>query len=597
MEGKRKNHRRNIVAVSMVKNEMDIIESFVRHTLTFADRMIIADHQSTDRTRDILEQLQVEGLPIVIKSLHIARHAQSEVMTQLAQEAADAYEADLILPLDADEFLIPTGETPVRVQLDALQVEITRAIRWRQYLPATEEGMTRGGFILAAPLQRALEPQEMQKVVVSGAFFRENFPTITEGNHYLICRTAQGMKAEVGAFCDGMEIAHVNWRSPAQSCSKFAVGWMNIAAQYSLNTMMGGGYRLKVHDLCHGKLPEKWKPGTPWEPCDLHGRIPMPKLRYSADTAPDLLTNVLRAAEALAEELAETRALAKEPVVTTVVPYFFDAQPSFGEAQFRASFASAVAEDYPWHEILVPVYGAGMTQPLASEVLAAGAKIVAPDQLLASAHGAYAEWLLPGETVRPEKLRRMVTCALLQGVAYPILISDAGSCYADELPYIDIISTDAFNLYNRACSIIWNSILRAGKYPSRGLAGVLVRREVFDACHGLVHLCRDGRPLILSMWRELLRAGSKLLFGELGCLQDDYTGAPQELSIEDLAHHQMEWAQVCREEQAMLDAAAQEMILARQRRMGVYLLEHALAEHLDLTQGVWPAYQAMLASL
>lgn len=437
----------------------------------------------------------------------------------------------------------------------------------------------------------------MQKVVVSGAFFRENFPTITEGNHYLICRTAQGMKAEVGAFCDGMEIAHVNWRSPAQSCSKFAVGWMNIAAQYSLNTMMGGGYRLKVHDLCHGKLPEKWKPGTPWEPCDLHGRIPMPKLRYSADTAPDLLTNVLRAAEALAEELAETRALAKEPVVTTVVPYFFDAQPSFGEAQFRASFASAVAEDYPWHEILVPVYGAGMTQPLASEVLAAGAKIVAPDQLLASAHGAYAEWLLPGETVRPEKLRRMVTCALLQGVAYPILISDAGSCYADELPYIDIISTDAFNLYNRACSIIWNSILRAGKYPSRGLAGVLVRREVFDACHGLVHLCRDGRPLILSMWRELLRAGSKLLFGELGCLQDDYTGAPQELSIEDLAHHQMEWAQVCREEQAMLDAAAQEMILARQRRMGVYLLEHALAEHLDLTQGVWPAYQAMLASL
>lgn len=146
MEEQRKNHRRNIVAVSMVKNEMDIIESFVRHTLTFADRMIIADHQSTDRTRDILEQLQVEGLPIVIKSLHIARHAQSEVMTQLAQEAADAYEADLILPLDADEFLIPTGETPVRVQLDALQVEITRAIRWRQYLPATEEGMTRGGI-------------------------------------------------------------------------------------------------------------------------------------------------------------------------------------------------------------------------------------------------------------------------------------------------------------------------------------------------------------------------------------------------------------------------------------------------------------------
>ena len=597
MEEQRKNHRRNIVAVSMVKNEMDIIESFVRHTLGFTDLMIIADHQSTDRTRDILGQLQAEGLPIVIETIYTARYAQAEVTTRLMHEAADVYDADLILPLDADEFIVPRGGTSVRAQLDALPIDITRALHWRQYLPAADAGMTPGTFALAEPLLRADRPLELQKVLVSGTYVREHHPVISQGNHYLSACSEQGRHPEIGAFCDDMEIAHISWRSPAQTCSKYAVGWMNIAAQYSINTSSGGTYRNRVRDILHGTLPEKWPHGMKHAPYDLHGRIPMPELRYSAGTAPDLLANVLRAAEALAEELAETRALAAQPVVTTVVPYFFEAQPSFGEAAFRAAFFSAVDENYPWHEILVPVYGEGMTQPLASEVLAAGAKIVAPDQLLASAHGAYAEWLLPGETVRPEKLRRMVTCALLQGVAYPILISDAGSCYADELPYIDIISTDAFNLYNRACSIIWNSILRAGKYPSRGLAGVLVRREVFDACHGLVHLCRDGRPLILSMWRELLRAGSKLLFGELGCLQDDYTGAPQELSIEDLAHHQMEWAQVCREEQAMLDAAAQEMILARQRRMGVYLLEHALAEHLDLTQGVWPAYQAMLASL
>ena len=112
MEGKRKNHRRNIVAVSMVKNEMDIIESFVRHTLTFADRMIIADHQSTDRTRDILGQLQAEGLPIVIETIYTARYAQAEVTTRLMHEAADVYDADLILPLDADEFIVPRGGHP-----------------------------------------------------------------------------------------------------------------------------------------------------------------------------------------------------------------------------------------------------------------------------------------------------------------------------------------------------------------------------------------------------------------------------------------------------------------------------------------------------
>lgn len=457
--------------------------------------------------------------------------------------------------------------------------------------------MTPGTFALAEPLLRADRPLELQKVLVSGAYVREHHPVISQGNHYLIACSEQGRHPEIGAFCDDMEIAHISWRSPAQTCSKYAVGWMNIAAQYSINTSSGGTYRNRVRDILHGTLPEKWPHGMKHAPYDLHGRIPMPELRYSAGTAPDLLANVLRAAEALAEELAETRALAAQPVVTTVVPYFFEAQPSFGEAAFRAAFFSAVDENYPWHEILVPVYGEGMTQPLASEVLAAGAKIVAPDQLLASAHGAYAEWLLPGETVRSEKLRRMVACAVLQDVEFPLLLSDADGDYDDALPYIDIVAGNNHNLSSQPCAAIWNGMLRAGKYPSRGLAGVLVRREVFNACRGLVHLCQDGRPHIFAMWRELLRAGDQLLFGNLGCLRDDFTGAPQELTLEDLAHHQLEWAGLCRADKASLDAAARDRILARQRQMGVYLLEHALAEHLDMTKGVWPSYQAMLFGL
>lgn len=65
---------KKIVAISMVKNEMDIIESFVRHTLGFADLLIVADHKSTDRTREILESLQAEGLPLIIEDVAQARH-------------------------------------------------------------------------------------------------------------------------------------------------------------------------------------------------------------------------------------------------------------------------------------------------------------------------------------------------------------------------------------------------------------------------------------------------------------------------------------------------------------------------------------------
>ena len=78
--------------------------------------MIIADHQRTDRTRDILGQLQAEGLPIVIETIYTARYAQAEVTTRLMHEAADVYDADLILPLDADEFIVPSARSSTLCQ-------------------------------------------------------------------------------------------------------------------------------------------------------------------------------------------------------------------------------------------------------------------------------------------------------------------------------------------------------------------------------------------------------------------------------------------------------------------------------------------------
>ncbi len=59
--------RKKIIVISMVKNEADVIESFVRHSLTFADGMLIADHCSGDGTGEILEKLRQEGLPVSVR--------------------------------------------------------------------------------------------------------------------------------------------------------------------------------------------------------------------------------------------------------------------------------------------------------------------------------------------------------------------------------------------------------------------------------------------------------------------------------------------------------------------------------------------------
>ena len=54
-----------IVAISSVKNEIDIIEPFVGHALAHADHIVVADGD-TDGTLEILRALQHEGLPLTV---------------------------------------------------------------------------------------------------------------------------------------------------------------------------------------------------------------------------------------------------------------------------------------------------------------------------------------------------------------------------------------------------------------------------------------------------------------------------------------------------------------------------------------------------
>ena len=304
---------KKIVAITMVKNEMDIIESFVRHTLGFADVIMIADHQSTDRTREILTKLRVEGLPIHMESVTAARHVQAETMTRLLQEAANREKADLILPIDADEFLLPRGDRSVRQALQSLSMDSVRSIHIYPYALQREEGLVPGRFLLDAPLCHAQVPMPTQRIVLDGDFVRREHVVIGEGNHGI----SLGKGFFTGPFLTDVFYAHFPWRSRLQSMANYVVCWPNIAAKYSMHTLGGGFYRKIFHEMLQGKMPER--DISSMVACDLHGRVPMPPLRYSEHTTPDVLRNVMAASEVLAAELAETRAFSEKPVVTTIV--------------------------------------------------------------------------------------------------------------------------------------------------------------------------------------------------------------------------------------------------------------------------------------
>ena len=92
-----------IAAVSMVKDEADIVATTVGHMLGQVDHVIVADNGSTDGTREILEQLGAE----VVDDPEPG-YFQSRKMTNLACRALAAG-AEWVIPFDADEVWVTEG--------------------------------------------------------------------------------------------------------------------------------------------------------------------------------------------------------------------------------------------------------------------------------------------------------------------------------------------------------------------------------------------------------------------------------------------------------------------------------------------------------
>ena len=123
----------------MVKNESDVIETFVRHNVRFVDAMLIIDNGSTDGTRAILASLTREGLPVVVYDDPRPGYVQSERMTALYGEALRYFAPDGLLMLDADEFLRVDSRSALDAALASVPPGHYGIIPWQTFVLRTED--------------------------------------------------------------------------------------------------------------------------------------------------------------------------------------------------------------------------------------------------------------------------------------------------------------------------------------------------------------------------------------------------------------------------------------------------------------------------
>ena len=91
-----------IVAVSRVLNEDDIAAESARRMAAQVDHVIIGEGGSVDGTREAIQALVDEGLPITLQDDPTRNHEQARVMTELAHQAREMG-ATWVIPYDTDE--------------------------------------------------------------------------------------------------------------------------------------------------------------------------------------------------------------------------------------------------------------------------------------------------------------------------------------------------------------------------------------------------------------------------------------------------------------------------------------------------------------
>lgn len=220
----------------MIKNESDIIESFIRYTLNIVDEMIILDNGSTDDSIKIINQLQSENLPIILIKDSDSYYLQNDKLTLLLKKAVNEYGADLVCPLDVDEFISSDTINPKEI-LKNLDDTSYYQIRWQTYVP-TEDNDFNIRFIPSRINHIRDEQYDIHYKIVVPRKIVDNFDvSIDMGSHNLIFKNPQEKVYPVRLT--DLRIAHFPLRSLEQCMSKILVGWPNLIEKNQENNVWG----------------------------------------------------------------------------------------------------------------------------------------------------------------------------------------------------------------------------------------------------------------------------------------------------------------------------------------------------------------------
>jgi hypothetical protein len=208
-----------LAGVTILRDECDIVEAFVRHNAAILDRLYVVDNRSSDATPEILQRLAGEGLPLRLGRDEELPYYQGLKTTALIRTALADGPWDCLFPLDGDEFLRVEDRAALEAAIARLAPGEAGLLACDQYAPAETDDPAEPDPVARIVHRAAAVPAQPPfhgKVILPGGLASAPAVVMDEGNHHVLVAGSPAPERRLGAA----RIAHYPVRSHEQLVAK-----------------------------------------------------------------------------------------------------------------------------------------------------------------------------------------------------------------------------------------------------------------------------------------------------------------------------------------------------------------------------------------
>ena len=204
-----------LATFAMLRNEIDIVPTFLAHLGALFDYALLMDHGSSDGTGSLLAVACDSRPGWRYWAIDLVGNHQQVVANFALRWLLDHTDADFVLPLDADEFIDVPDREALQASLRTVDGHgLAGRFHWRNCMPI-EAAET---LDFDTPLLLADAPSPFPKAVVPRTLARA-IPDIVLGKGAHVIRSAEPI-----AYRDLGNLLHVPFRSQGQFCRKIIDG-------------------------------------------------------------------------------------------------------------------------------------------------------------------------------------------------------------------------------------------------------------------------------------------------------------------------------------------------------------------------------------